>query len=689
MLDGNQMGALTPFAAQSADPFDQLNLRILKLENRLQRERVARLKAEEIAEKGLRDLYEKQQQVALLETIARAANQSSSIDETMRFALDAICRHTGWGFGNVYLPSATTPDYLAPAGIWHASDPAHLEAFICLTLKTGFAIGEGLPGRVYQSGKPAWIADLSVDRNFPRAVVATLAGCRAAFAFPVLVGNDVLGVLEFFHHHVVSPDDQFLGVLAQIGTQLGRVVERRRAEQKLMHDATHDPLTGLPNRLLFSDRLERAVATHLRRPNIGFAVIFIDLDRFKLVNDSLGHSAGDILLQEIARRFSQALIESGHKLASEAVTLARLGGDEFTILLEDIERSSIAVDVAQSLQDSLRNPLFIDGQELYSSASIGVATSEAGYTCAADIMRDADLAMYRAKAEGRARVEIFNQSLHVEARRRLMLESDLRNALRKEEFVLHYQPIIALKSREVTGFEALVRWQKGEGPIIPPSDFIPVAEETGLIVFIGSWVLEQSLKTLAKWQRDFPRAKPLTMSVNVSPRQFHQTDFVEQVIEAVTTSGVPPHTLRLEITESVTIQNAQHAIGILQRLRQFGVRVSIDDFGTGYSSLSYLHQLPFDTLKIDRSFVSALQSRSDGGQIVQTILDLAKNLNLDVVAEGTESEEHVNILHEMGCGFAQGYFFSRPLNETAAIEMLSARVVEAEVEALPPLPANG
>ncbi len=666
------MGALTPLAAASADPLDQLNLKILKLENRLQRERVARLKAEEIAEKGLSDLYEKQQQLTLLETIATAANQSSSVDETMRFALAAICQHTGWGFGNVYLPSATIADHLTPAGVWHASDPAHLEAFISLTLETSFAIGEGLPGRVYQSGKPAWISDLTADRNFPRAAVAVLSGCRAAFAFPVLVGNDVLGVLEFFHHNTVGPDEQFLGVLAQIGTQLGRVVERRRAEQKLMHDATHDPLTGLPNRLLFSDRLERAVATHLRRPDIGFAVIFIDLDRFKLVNDSLGHSAGDVLLQEIATRFSQVLVETGHKLAAgEAVTLARLGGDEFTILLEDIGRSSIAVDVAQSLQDSLRNPLFIDGQELYSSASIGVATSEAGYTCAADIMRDADLAMYRAKAEGRARVEIFNQSLHVEAKRRLTMESDLRNALKKKEFVLHYQPIVALSSREVTGFEALVRWQKSDGHIIPPSDFIPLAEETGLIVFIGSWVLEQSLKTLAAWQRDYPRATPLTMSVNVSPRQFHQTDFVEQVIDAVIASGVPPSTLRLEITESVTIQNAQHAIGILERLRQFGVRVSIDDFGTGYSSLSYLHQLPFDTLKIDRSFVSALQSRSDGGQIVQTILDLAKNLNLDVVAEGTESEEHVDILHQMGCGFAQGYFFSRPLNEAAAIELLS------------------
>jgi diguanylate cyclase (GGDEF)-like protein len=682
MFHGNQMGALTPFGAESADPFDQLNLKILKLENRLQRERVARLKAEEIAEKGLRDLYERQQQLALLETIATAANQSGSIDDTMRFALGAISQHTGWGFGNVYLLSETIPGYLAPAGIWHAADPGLLGAFISLTLETGFAAGEGLPGRVYQSAKPAWIADLTLDRNFPRAEVALLSGCRAAFAFPVLVGNDVLGVLEFFHHCTVHPDNQFLGVLAQIGTQLGRVVERRRAQQKLMHDATHDPLTGLPNRLLFSDRLERAVATHLRRPDIGFAVIFIDLDRFKLVNDSLGHSAGDVLLREIARRFSRALIESGHKLAGEAVTLARLGGDEFTILLEDIERSSIAVDVAQSLQDSLHNPLFIDGQELYSSASIGVVSSEAGHTCAADIMRDADLAMYRAKGEGRARVEIFDQSLHVDARRRLTLENELRNALKKNEFVLHYQPIVSLGSREMTGFEALVRWQKSDGQIIPPSDFIPLAEETGLIVFIGGWVLEQSLKTLARWHQDFPRAKPLTMSVNVSPRQFHQTDFVDQVIDAVTASGVPPHTLRLEITESVTIQNAEQAIGILRRLRQFGVRVSIDDFGTGYSSLSYLHQLPFDTLKIDRAFVSALQSRSDGGQIVQTILDLAKNLNLDVVAEGTESEDHVNVLHQMGCGYAQGYFFSHPLDEAAAIEMLSTNA--AAVEA-PPL----
>ncbi len=655
-----------------ADPVEQLQLKCLKLETRLQRERAARLKAEEIAETGLSDLYERQQQLALLETIATAANQSTAIDETMRFALAAICRHTGWGFGNVYLPAQPASKFLDPSGIWHARDAEHLRDFIAATMRTGFQSGEGLPGRVHLSGKPAWISDLSLDHNFPRAAGAAAAGCRAAFAFPVLVGNDVLGVLEFFHNTTASPDEQFLGILGQIGTQLGRVIERRRAEQKLMHDATHDPLTGLPNRMLFAERLARAVATHQRHPEIGFAVIFIDLDRFKLVNDSLGHSVGDILLREITMRFTTALQRCGYSLAAgTAVTLARLGGDEFTVLLENITRNAVAINIAMILGESLRNPFVIDGQELFSTASFGVASSDIGYSSAADIMRDADLAMYRAKAGGRARIEVFDRSLHIEAKRRLTLESDLRNALKRREFILHYQPIVALESGHLTGFEALVRWQKENGSLVPPSDFIPVAEDTGLIVLLGNWVLEESLRTLASWQRAYPRIVPLTMSVNVSPRQFHQTDFASQVINAVRASGVPPQTLRVEITESVTFQDSRNAISILQQLRNFGVRASIDDFGTGYSSLSYLHKLPFDTLKIDRSFVAALHSENEGGKIIQTILDLAKNLNLEVIAEGVECETHIAKLRAMDCRYAQGYFFSRPLGADAAMALLA------------------
>jgi diguanylate cyclase (GGDEF)-like protein len=664
------MADMSAAAAPAISVVDELNLRVQKLENRLQREKRARLKAEEIAERGLSELYVKQQQILLLETIATAANQSTSVEETMRFALEAICRHTGWVLGNVYLPAPDGGGGLEHAGIWHANDPEHFQPFISLTLATKFRSGEGLPGRVFQSCQPAWIADVAQDGNFPRVATASLVGCRAGFAFPVLLNKDVLAVLEFFHHNVIGPDEQLLSIMAQVGSQLGRVMERRSAEQKLMHDATHDPLTALPNRLLFSDRLERVVATHKRRPEIGFAVIFIDLDRFKLVNDSLGHAAGDDLLQEIARRFDAVLSDPELSQRRGNATLARLGGDEFTVLLEDVDRSSVSVETAQALQEALRAPIVIEGQEVYPSASFGVASSEAGHANAADIIRAADLAMYRAKSEGRNRIEIFDKSLHLAAQRRLTLESNLRSALKKKEFVLHYQPIVALNSHKTMGFEALVRWQRPDGALIPPNDFIPIAEETGLIAFIGAWVLKEALGTLAQWQTAHPREVPLSMSVNVSPRQFHQADFVDQVIQIVTSSGVPPSSVRLEITEGVTIVDAERAIAILGRLRAFGVRVSIDDFGTGYSSLRYLHELPFDTLKIDKSFVAALETKVGGEEIIQTILDLARNLKLEVVAEGTETSSHVETLHRLGCGYAQGFFFSRPLDAANATMLL-------------------
>lgn len=663
-------------AVPIADPITDLNLRILKLENRLQRERTARLQAEAIAEKGLSDLYEKQQQLELLEAIATKANQSASVDDTFRFAVEAICRHTGCQIGSVYMLAAGGTQRLVPTPICHTDEADRLRDFIASTQRIEFAGGHGLPGRVLEAGTAVWIADVTHDPEFRRTAAAAACGLHAAFAFPVLVGNEVLAVMEFFYRTVLEPNEPLLAVMGQIGTQLGRVIERKRAEDKLIHDASHDPLTALPNRLLFTDRLERAVAVNKRRPEAGFAVLFIDLDRFKLVNDSLGHAAGDALLIEIADRLSTALAQTERSNDFDVLpTLARLGGDEFTILLEELSSSGIAIEIAERLQDALRRPLTIEGQEVYTSASIGIASSDAGYSSAADIMRDADLAMYRAKSEGRARIAVFHQSLHEAAKHRLSLESDLRSALRNQEFVLHYQPIIALDTNTLTGFEALVRWQRGSGELVPPSDFIALAEETGLIVFIGNWVMREAFNTLASWQRAHPRTVPLTMSVNVSPRQFRQPDFVEQVIKAVKESGAPPETIRLEITESVTIQDADHAIEILQRLRDVGVRVSIDDFGTGYSSLSYLHQLPFDTLKIDRSFVNALQRQSDGHRIVQTILDLAKNLRMDVVAEGTETAYHVDQLRQMGCAYAQGYYFSRPLDQAAATALLGACVV--------------
>jgi len=653
-------------ALQAADPILDLNLRILKLENRLQRERLARLEAEAIAERGLSEQY---RQLMLLETIATKANQSAAVDDALRFALKAICDHTRCRFGNVYMLADQGPRRLLPTALMHGKAADQLMPFINLTRRTEFPAGHGLPGRVLESGEAAWISDVAADPDFLRAKAAAECGLHAAFAFPVLVGKDVVAVMEFFFKENLELNAPMLAVMSQIGTQLGRVMERRAAENRLIHDASHDPLTGLPNRLLFVDRLERAVAAHRRRPEIGFAVLFIDLDGFKLVNDSLGHAAGDALLIEIAARLLKVLSSDEEK--GVLPTLARLGGDEFTVLLEELHENNIAPAVAERLQQALRRPLMIGSQQVYTTASIGIAASTGDYASAADIMRDADLAMYRAKSEGRARVEVFDQSLHDTAMRRLSVENDLRGALQKNEFVLHYQPVVALNSGIVVGFEALLRWQRGPGQLVPPADFISVAEETGLIVPIGNWVMREAFATIAAWHRAYPWPAPLTMSVNVSPRQFDQADFVEQVLEAVKVSSARPETIRLEITESVALKDPGRAIEILRRLHEAGVRVSVDDFGTGYSSLSYLQQLPFDTLKIDRSFINALQKKAEGGDFVRTILDLARNLNMDVVAEGAETQSHVEQLRDMGCGFAQGYYFSRPLERDAAAALLA------------------
>ncbi|WP_027132775.1 putative bifunctional diguanylate cyclase/phosphodiesterase [Geminicoccus roseus] len=640
--------------------------RIAWLERRLQGERAARLLAEGSADQVRRDLHEMRRRLLLLEAVTAKANQAASVEEALQFAVGAISRHTGCLLGNVYLRAIDGAPVLRPGPVWHAQDQEALAVFREATRRSEFASGDGLPGRVLESGTAVWIPDLALDPGFRRTEAAE-AGLRSGFAVPVLAGSTVQAVMEFFFGEPREPDFGLLAVVAQLGTQLGRVVERQGAAARLVHDASHDALTGLPNRLLFTDRLDRAVAAHRRRPEMGFAVLFVDLDRFKLVNDSLGHAAGDALLLEIRRRLSGVLAHAeAQGLLGAAPSLARLGGDEFTVLLEELEHGGVALEVAERLQDALRLPLTIEGKEIHRSASIGLASSDTGYERAADVMRDADLAMYRAKSMGGARVEVFDRSLHETAMARLSLESELRRAVRRGEFRLHYQPIVALETGRAVGFEALVRWQQGDGRLVPPAEFIGLAEDTGLILPIGQWVMREAFATLAVWQQGDGCPAALTMSVNVSPRQFLQADFADQVILAVQESGVRPETVRLEITESATIQDAARTIAILQRLRGFGIRFSIDDFGTGYSSLSSLHRLPFDTLKIDRSFVRGLQDRTEGGQIVQTILDLARNLRMEVVAEGAETEGQVRRLRALGCGFAQGFVFSRPLERAAA-----------------------
>lgn len=423
---------------------------------------------------------------------------------------------------------------------------------------------------------------------------------------------------------------------------------------------------------MFVERLERAIARTSRDAGTVYAVLFIDLDRFKLVNDSLGHQAGDHLLTEIASRFARIVAATG-----ALHTLARLGGDEFTVLLEEIASDAEALALAEQLLQALDAPILIEDQPLHGSASIGITSGTIGYTSAAEVMRDADLAMYRAKSLGRSRAATFDPSLHLKAVLRLAIEGDLRRALRENQFVLHYQPIMALSADRMTGFEALIRWQKEPGVLVPPNDFISIAEETGLIVHIGTWVLREACRTVARWNSERPANDLLSVSVNVSSRQFQQPDFVDQVQGALHASGADPQTLRIEITESVAIENTDRVVSILDALRALGVRISIDDFGTGYSSLSYLHRLPFDTIKIDRSFILSMSQDEDGREIVRTILDLARNLRMDVVAEGTETCADVDSLREMGCGYAQGYYFSRSIDENAVDAWLSMAAVAA------------
>jgi diguanylate cyclase (GGDEF)-like protein/PAS domain S-box-containing protein len=430
-----------------------------------------------------------------------------------------------------------------------------------------------------------------------------------------------------------------------------------------------DPLTGLPNRVLFMDRLKRSIERSKRHPNYLFAVLFLDVDRFKLINDSLGHVVGDQLLVAISERLESSL-RSADTVAriDRDHTLARLGGDEFTILLDDIKHVSDAIRVADRIQSNLRLPFNVAGHEIFTSASVGIATSATAYGEPEALLRDADTAMYRAKAMGKARCELFDAGMRDQALARLELEIDLRRAIERQEFRLHYQPIICLETGRISGFEALVRWEHPARGLVAPADFIPVAEETGLILPIGSWVLREACRQLSAWQSNASTNAALTMSVNLSGKQFIQADLTDQIEEILRDSGLPPSSLKLEITESMIMENIESVVSILQRLKAIGAQLAIDDFGTGYSSLSYLHRFPLDSLKVDRSFVSRMGD--DSWEIVRAIVGLAHSMRLNVIAEGVNAPEQVEQLKALGCQFAQGFLFSKPLRSEGAEALL-------------------
>ncbi|HKN33949.1 MAG TPA: EAL domain-containing protein [Terriglobales bacterium] len=478
-------------------------------------------------------------------------------------------------------------------------------------------------------------------------------------------------------HRVLHKDGTFRWMLCRglaVHGSSGKALRMAGWQTDVTEAKVSDPLTGLPNRLLFTDRLGRLIKHANRRKGYLFAVLFLDLDGFKMINDSLGHLVGDQLLMGVAARLEKCLraTDTVARLGQGCI-VARLGGDEFTILLDDLKDPGDARQAAERLMKAVAAPFVLDGKEVFTSVSIGIALSNASYNEPEDILRDADTAMYRAKSLGKARYEIFDADMRANVMARLQLEMDLRRALEREEFSNFYQPIVSLATGEIVGFEALLRWEHPTRGQLAPQEFISMAEETGLIRELGWWNLHEACRQMAEWRTRYDAYSDLTMSVNLSPKQFLQPNLLADIQNLLLELGLPPSALKLELTESTVMGDPSAAIEMLEQIKAYGISLAIDDFGTGYSSLSYLHRFPLDTLKIDRSFISGMGSGEDNGgsEIARTILPMASNLNLEVVAEGIETMEQVAILKKLHCKYGQGFYFSKPLSAPEATLLLA------------------
>lgn len=443
------------------------------------------------------------------------------------------------------------------------------------------------------------------------------------------------------------------------------IAERKRVERQLVHDAFHDALTGLPNRALFIEHLDQAMRRSVRADGYMFSVLFLDLDRFKLVNDSLGHAAGDELLKAFAERLKRS--------TRPGDVVARLGGDEFAVLADDLHDMQDAVLLAERIHNALQGPFDLDGQQVFTSASIGIAKSAERYKDGDELLRDADIAMYSAKELGGASHKLFDSDMHVVMVSRLQLETDLRQALEREELRVAYQPIVRLSDGKLAGFESLLRWKHPLKGSIRPREFISMAEETGLVIPIGRWLLAQVLKDLGGWLRDYPAHTELFVSVNVSDREFIQPEFIDMIDDALRSASVKPGSLELELTERMLMHYAKLRADTLPKLRERGIRIAIDDFGTGYSSLSRLQRLPIDKLKIDQSFIRDMHHSEENAELVRTILAMGQNLGMQCVAEGIERREQYDQLKQLGCDYGQGFLISKPMMAHRVDTLLSIR----------------
>jgi len=499
----------------------------------------------------------------------------------------------------------------------------------------------------------AWSLARAITRPIDQLVQATRAIAKGELGF-ALPERDRTEFGELARHF-----NSMSRGLRESYTELQKEIEERKAaEAQLLYDAFHDALTGLPNRALFVDRLEHVISGAVRHPAESYAVLFLDLDRFKVINDSLGHHMGDHLLVAVGERLAGCMRPGD--------TVARLGGDEFGLLVQGLKGPEDALLVAKRVHEALSGSLHIEGHEMFITASIGVAVQSDRYRKPDQVLRDADIAMYQAKLKGKACCEIFDAEMHGTVVDRLQLEADLRRAVEHgEEFTLHYQPIVALRTGKLVGVEALVRWMHPARGLIQASDFVPLAEESGIIVPLGEWAVRRACAQLRSWQERVPALADLTMSVNVSGRQFQRPDLVDSIGRILREAEVDPRHVAVEVTESVIMDDVEASAAKLARLRDMGVHIHVDDFGTGYSSLSYLHRFPITAVKIDRSFVRGLPDHTESEEVIKAIVSIAESLDFDVIAEGIEEEGHVAKLEELRCRYGQGHFISRPVEAQA------------------------
>ncbi len=749
------MAVMIGFLRRRSERIHDLASRNLTLENQI----AQRKRAEE--------------EVRLLQTMMMAVAEAEDLYSALEMVLRKVCESTGWLVGQAWMPGETGRLECVPA--WHAG-AAGLESFRKTSLDMTFAPGVELPGRAWTLKKPVWVRDISREGNFPRAGVILQSGLKAGLAVPAMAENEVIAVLEFFVREPRDEDEHFVGIVSSIGTQLGSMIRRKRAEEALrrsenqlraiidtepecvkivdadgtllqmnaaglamieagrpeqvigksifnlllpeyrepfrthvenvlrgkkaemefeivglkgahrwleMHSvampsdrggppvmlsitrdvtehrqtekrlkqlAHFDSLTDLPNSVQFIERLEQAIADADRHERL-VGVVFLDLDRFKYINDSLGHEKGDKLLREVAIRLG-GVVRRGD-------TVARLSGDEFALVLADMRHVDDAIHVAQKILDVFRQSFRVDGHELFVTASMGITLYPFDDRGAQELLRNADVAMYRAKEYGKNNYQFYVAEMTAKATERLALENDLRSALARGELSLHYQPIADCRSGRIVGMEALLRWKHPARGMISPALFIPLAEETGFIIPIGEWVLRTACEQCRQWQKQgFPS---LYVAVNLSSRQFHQKDLPASVYRILHDTGLSPGSLGLEITEGLVMQQAEASVSTLRELKAMDIRISIDDFGTGYSSLSYLKRFPINILKIDQSFVRDIPGDADDAAIAGTIITMAHSLGLRVVAEGVETVEQLNFMRQHGCDAMQGYYLSKPL----------------------------